>query len=105
MVTGWSSLPPRNAYRYAGEESDAAFPGGAILPRLGPPELTRPAAFNSTVEQFSSTQSVSGSVTYCERCDFRYGSWLRTKLHEPTMRTLVFSFAFSHDWSYWSQSL
>src|SRR6202048_3243178 len=73
MVTGWSSLPPRNAYRYAGEESDAAFPGGAILPRLGPPELTRPAAFNSTVEQFSSTQSVSGSVTYCERCDFRYG--------------------------------
>ena len=43
-----------NAYRYAGEESDAAFPGGAILPRLGPPELTRPAAFNSAVAQFSS---------------------------------------------------
>src|SRR6267378_4861480 len=45
-----------NAFRYAGEESDAAFPGGAILPRLNTPGLTMPAAFNSAVAQFSSTQ-------------------------------------------------
>ena len=75
--TSGSSRSARERISLCGEESDAAFPGGAILPRLGPPELTRPAALNSAVAQFSSTQSVSGSVTYCERCDFRCGSWLR----------------------------
>jgi pimeloyl-ACP methyl ester carboxylesterase len=64
----------RNPFRYAGEESDAPFPGGAILPRLGTPELTIPAASNSAVAQFSSTQWATCSVTYCERCDFRYAS-------------------------------
>src|ERR1700704_510539 len=29
---------------------------------------------NSAVGQFASTQQASGSLTYCERCDFRYGS-------------------------------
>jgi hypothetical protein len=33
-----------NAFRYVGEELDTAFPGGAILPRWGTPELTIPAA-------------------------------------------------------------
>jgi hypothetical protein len=67
---------------------------------LRPPELTRPAAFNSAVAQFSSTQSVSGSVTYCERCDFRYGSWLRKNMHEPKMRRIVFSIVFASTFSF-----
>src|SRR5712664_1108666 len=58
-----------NPFRYAGEESNAAIPGGAILPRRDTPELTIPAALSSAVVQFSSAQPASGGFTYRERCD------------------------------------